>query len=249
VDPLEAIAIFVAGIAAGAINTIVGSGTLITFPVLIALGYQPLVANVSNNIGLVPGSIAGAYGYRRELAGQRERVIQLGIFSVAGAVVGATLLLVLPSSAFDAIVPALIAIALVLVVAQPKLNASFDRRRREGHRSGGVRALVSACGVYGGYFGAAQGILLMGVLGLAIDETLQRLNGLKNVLAGLNNFTAGVIFVFAATVNWGVAGLIAGGSIIGGVLGARYGRRLSPTALRVLIVIVGTVAIVRLLVD
>ena len=112
-----------------------------------------------------------------------------------------------------------------------------------------VRGLVSACGVYGGYFGAAQGILLMGVLGLAIEDTLQRLNGLKNVLAGLNNFTAGVIFVFAATVNWGVAGLIAGGSIIGGVLGARYGRRLSPTALRVLIVIVGTVAIVRLLVD
>ena len=248
-DPLEAIAIFVAGIAAGTINTIVGSGTLITFPVLIALGYQPLVANVSNNIGLVPGAITGAYGYRRELSGQRERAIQLGIFSVIGAVVGATLLLVLPSSAFDAIVPALIAIALVLVVAQPKLNASFDRRRQEGHRSATVRGLVSACGVYGGYFGAAQGILLMGILGLAIEDTLQRLNGLKNVLAGLNNFTAGLIFVFAATVNWGVAGLIAGGSIIGGVLGARYGRRLSPTALRVLIVIVGTVAIVRLLVD
>jgi uncharacterized membrane protein YfcA len=249
VDPLEAIAIFVAGIAAGTINTIVGSGTLITFPVLIALGYAPLVANVSNNIGLVPGALTGAYGYRRELSGQRERAVQLGIFSVAGAVVGATLLLVLPASAFDAIVPALIAIALVLVVAQPKLNASFDRRRHEGHRSGTVRALVGACGVYGGYFGAAQGILLMGVLGLAIEDTLQRLNGLKNVLAGLNNFTAGLIFAFAATVNWGVAGLIAGGSIIGGVLGARYGRRLSPTALRVLIVIVGTVAIVDLLVD
>jgi uncharacterized membrane protein YfcA len=249
VDPLEAIAIFVAGIAAGTINTIVGSGTLITFPVLIALGYQPLVANVSNNIGLVPGAITGAYGYRRELSGQRERAIQLGIFSVIGAVVGATLLLVLPSSAFDAIVPALIAIALVLVIAQPKLNASFDRRRQEGHRSTTVRGLVSACGVYGGYFGAAQGILLMGILGLAIEDTLQRLNGLKNVLAGLNNFTAGLIFVFAATVNWGVAALIAGGSIIGGVLGARYGRRLSPTALRALIVIVGTVAIVRLLVD
>jgi uncharacterized protein len=249
VDPLEAIAIFVAGIAAGAINTIVGSGTLITFPVLIALGYAPLVANVSNNIGLVPGAITGVYGYRRELSGQRERAIQLGIFSVVGAVVGATLLLVLPSSAFDAIVPALIAIALVLVVAQPRLNASFDRRRREAHRSATVRALVSACGVYGGYFGAAQGVLLMGVLGLAIEDTLQRLNGLKNVLAALNNFTAGLIFVFAATVDWGVAGLIAGGSIIGGFLGARYGRRLSPTALRVLIVIVGTVAIVRLLVD
>ena len=170
-DPLEALAIFVAGIAAGTINTIVGSGTLITFPVLIALGYQPLVANVSNNIGLVPGSMTGAYGYRRELAGQRERVIQLGAFSIAGAVIGATLLLVLPSSAFDAIVPALIAIALVLVVVQPRLNASsLNRRHREGHRKGGVRGLVAACGVYGGYFGAAQGILLMGILGLAIDD-------------------------------------------------------------------------------
>ena len=247
-DPLEALAIFVAGIAAGTINTIVGSGTLITFPVLIALGYQPLVANVSNNIGLVPGSMTGAYGYRRELSGQRERVIQLGAFSVAGAVIGATLLLVLPSSAFDAIVPVLIAIALILVVAQPRLNASsLNRRHREGHRKGGVRGLVSACGVYGGYFGAAQGILLMGILGLAIEETLQRLNGLKNVLAGLNNLTAGLIFVFAASVNWGVAGLIAAGSIIGGVIGARYGRRLSPTALRVIIVIVGVTAIVRLI--
>ena len=248
-DPLEAIAIFAAGIAAGTINTIVGSGTLITFPVLIALGYAPLVANVSNNIGLVPGAISGVYGYRRELSGQRERALQLGAFSVVGAVIGATLLLVLPSAAFDAIVPALIAIALVLVVAQPRLDASLNRRRHEGHRSPAVRGLVSACGVYGGYFGAAQGILLMGVLGLAIDDTLQRLNGLKNVLAGLNNFTAGVIFVFAAHVNWGVAGLIAGGSIIGGALGARYGRRLSPTALRVVIVVVGMVAIVRLLVD
>jgi uncharacterized membrane protein YfcA len=249
VDPLEALAIFVAGIAAGTINTIVGSGTLITFPVLIALGYQPLVANVSNNIGLVPGSMTGAYGYRRELHGQRERVIQLGAVSIAGAAIGAALLLVLPSSAFDAIVPVLIAIALILVVVQPRLNASLDRRHREGHRSGAVRGLVGACGIYGGYFGAAQGILLMGILGLAIEDTLQRLNGLKNVLAGLNNLTAGLIFVFAASVNWGVAGLIAAGSIIGGFLGARYGRRLSPTALRVLIVIVGTVAIVRLVLD
>ncbi len=248
-DPLEAVAILVAGLAAGTINTIVGSGTLITFPVLIALGYPPLVANVSNNIGLVPGAASGAWGYRRELAGQRERVVQLGVVSVVGAAIGATLLLVLPSSAFDAIVPALIAIALVLVVVQPRLNASLDHRRREGHRSGAVRGLVAACGVYGGYFGAAQGILLMGILGLAIDDTLQRLNGLKNVVTGLNNFTAGLIFVFAASIDWGVAGLIAAGSMVGGVLGARYGRRLSPTALRVVIVIVGTVAIVRLLVD
>ena len=247
-DPLEAVAILVAGIAAGTINTIVGSGTLITFPVLIALGYPPLIANVSNNLGLVPGSITGAYGYRRELAGQRERTLQLGACSVAGAVAGATLLLVLPASAFDAIVPALIAIALVLVVAQPRLNRILaDHRHPEGHHNNAVRGLVVSSGVYGGYFGAGQGILLLGILGVAVDETLQRLNALKNVLTGLVNLTAGVIFIFAAEVDWAVVGLIAAGSMVGGVLGARYGRRLSPTALRVVIVVVGTVAIIRLL--
>ncbi len=249
-DPLEAIAILAAGIGAGAINAVVGSGTLITFPVLIALGYQPLIANVSNNIGLVPGAVAGAYGYRRELEGQRHRAISLGIFSFVGGVIGATLLLVLPSSAFDAIVPALIAVALVLVVAQPRISERLAHRRHpDGRHGAAARAAVGTSGVYGGYFGAGQGILLMGILGIAIDDTLQRLNGLKNVLAGLVNLTAGVIFVFAADVDWGVAGLIAVGSVIGAMVGARYGRRLSPRVLRALIVVVGTVAIVRLVLD
>jgi uncharacterized membrane protein YfcA len=247
-DPLEALAIFAAGIGAGAINTVVGSGTLITFPVLIALGYAPLVANVSNNIGLVPGSISGAVGYRRELRGQRSRVLQLGAFSFAGALAGATLLLVLPASAFDAIVPALIALALVLVVLQPRLqDALAHRRHAENERSPALRAAVGATAVYGGYFGAAQGIILISLLGIAIDDGLQRLNGLKNVLAGLVNLTAGIVFVFAADVDWGVAGLIAAGSILGATLGARYGRRLSPTALRALIVVIGLFAIGRLL--
>ena len=249
-DPLEALAIFCAGICAGAINAVVGSGTLLTFPVLIALGYAPLIANVSNNIGLVPGAVAGVWGYRRELEGQHGRVLTLGLFSFIGAVAGATLLLVLPSSAFDAIVPALIAIALILVVIQPRLSEALAHRRHPDGRHGVVvRGLISISGVYGGYFGAGQGILLIGILGIAIDDTLQRLNGLKNVLAGLVNFTAGLIFVFAADVDWGVAGLIAGGSIIGAVVGARYGRRLSPRVLRTLIVIVGLVAIARLVLD
>jgi len=249
-DPLEALAIFAAGIGAGAINAVVGSGTLLTFPVLIALGYQPLIANVSNNIGLVPGAVAGAYGYRRELEGQRQRAIALGLFSFAGGITGATLLLVLPSSAFDAIVPALIAVALVLVVAQPRISRRLAHRRHpDGRHGAATRTAITASGVYGGYFGAGQGILLMGILGIAIDDSLQRLNGLKNVLAGLVNLTAGVIFVFAADVDWGVAGLIAVGSVVGAVGGARYGRRLSPGVLRALIVVVGTIAIVHLLLD
>ena len=243
----EALAIIAAGVAAGAINAVVGSGTLVTFPVLIALGYQPLIANVSNNIGLVPGAVAGVWGYRRELRGQRQRVITLGICSFVGGVIGATLLLVLPSSAFEAIVPVLIAVALILVVSQPRIDRALADRRRPEHESGlAARAAVAASGVYGGYFGAGQGILLIGILGIAIDDHLQRLNGLKNVLAGIVNFTAGVIFVFAADVDWAVAGLIAAGSIVGGVVGAHYGRRLSPTVLRAMIVVLGTFAIARL---
>jgi uncharacterized membrane protein YfcA len=244
---LEALAIIAAGVAAGAINAVVGSGTLITFPVLIALGFEPLVANVSNNIGLVPGALAGVFGYRRELEGQRDRVRKLGAFSIVGGIAGATLLLVLPASAFEAIVPALIALALVLVVAQPWIDRALAHRpSRRGEHGIVLRAAVTGSGVYGGYFGAGQGILLMGILGIGIRDRLQRLNGLKNVLAGLVNATAGVIFVFAANVDWGVAALIAAGSIAGGLVGSHYGRRLAPNLLRTLIVLVGLTAIVRL---
>jgi uncharacterized membrane protein YfcA len=246
-DPLEALAIAAAGCAAGAINAVVGSGTLITFPVLVGLGYPPLIANVSNNIGLVPGAMAGVWGYRRELAGQRHRAVWLGAFSVTGGLLGATLLLTLPTSAFDAIVPVLIALALVLVVIQPRLDRALAHRRRPDAEHGGLlRAAVTASGTYGGYFGAGQGILLVGVLGIGLDEDLQRVNALKNVLAGLVNFTAGVVFVFAADIDWAIAGLIAAGSIVGGAIGGTYGRRIEPNVLRALIVIFGVAAILRL---
>ena len=246
-DPLEAVAIVVAGIGAGAINTVVGSGTLLTFPVLISLGYSPLVANVSNNVGLVPGAVAGAIGYRRELEGQRRRSLSLGIVSVAGGLAGAGLLLVLPASAFDAIVPVLIALALVLVCVQPLVDRRLAERPPPGKDHGiALRTAVTASGVYGGYFGAGQGILLVGILGIGLRDSLQRINALKNVLAAVVNLTASVVFVIAAEVDWAVAGLIAAGSIVGAMVGARYGRRLSPTALRVLIVIFGVVAIARL---
>ena len=246
--PLHALAIFAAGIAAGTINTVVGSGTLITFPVLLAFGYPPVVANVSNTVGLVPGSASGAFGYRRELRGQRRRAVPLLIASTAGGIIGAILLLSLPASAFKAIVPGFIALALLLIVLQPRLMRVLETRRRPAHERPGpaVTAAVSLSGVYGGYFGAAQGIMLLAILGLTVDDELQRLNALKVVLAGLVNLVAGVIFVFAAHVDWAAAGLIAAGSILGGVAGAHWGRRLPPAALRALIVIVGVVAIVRL---
>ena len=241
------VAVVLAGMAAGTINTVVGSGTLITFPVLLAVGFSPLVANVSNTIGLVPGSVSGAIGYRRELAGQRTRVFRLGTAAALGGTTGGVLLLVLPESAFKAIVPLFIAAALVLIVLQPRLSAWVAKRRGEVHEHRTAAAAATyATGIYGGYFGAAQGILLLGTLGVALPEPLQRLNALKNVLAGLVNLVAGVIFVFVAPVAWNAALLVACGSVVGGVLGSRFGRRLSPTALRGIIVVVGLVAIAQL---
>ena len=244
----QAVAIFSAGIAAGTINTVVGSGTLITFPVLLAFGYAPVVANVSNTIGLVPGSVAGAVGYRRELRGQLRRLARLACASLTGGVIGAVLLLTLPASAFKAIVPGFIVNALVAILFQNRLTALVgERRRAAGSHAGPVTlGAVLVCGVYGGYFGAAQGIMLLAILGLALADDLQRINALKVALAGLVNLVAGVIFAFAAHVSWGPAGLLAAGSVLGGWLGARWGRRLPPAGLRAVIVAVGIVAIVRL---
>ncbi len=287
---VEALAIFGAGVAAGTINTVVGSGTLITFPTLLAFGYPPVLANVSNNVGLVPGVASGVHGYRAELAGQRRRVIRLGSASVCGGLLGAVLLLVLPAGAFKAIVPALIGIALVMVVIQPRLAKRMAARQRARAGAAAIPAgpvtpagpcgpagaaipagmagamlttgvpaaasavggpvvwlLVFCSGVYGGYFGAAQGVLLIGLLGIALNDSLQRINAVKNVLAGMVNGVAAVVFIALTHVDWAAAGLIAAGSVIGGQLGARIGRRLPPLALRAVIICVGTAALVKLL--
>lgn len=245
---LDTFVILAGGVAAGAINAVVGSGTLITFPVLIALGYPPVVANVSNTIGLVPGSLAGAWGYRRELVGQRGRVMRLLVASIAGGVLGAVLLLELPAAAFKSIVPGFIVLALVLVVLQPRLTRALAARRNRPLSIGGPAPVAGLflCGVYGGYFGAAQGIIILALLGFLAHESLQHANAIKNVLAGATNLVAGLIFAAAAPVNWQVAGVIAVGATVGGFLGARIGRRLSPRVLRGLIVAVGCVAVVQL---
>jgi uncharacterized membrane protein YfcA len=253
---LEALLVLVAGVWAGAIITLVGSGSLVTFPVLLAVGYSPLTANVSNNLGVVPGSISGAHGYRRELRGQRGRLLRFAPASALGGVAGAILLLALPASAFEAIVPVFVAAGVVLVVLQPRLNRALARRRAGDASGGGVHggapglAATALTGVYGGYFGAAQGVLLLAILGIAIDDDLQRVNALKVVLAGLVNFVAAIVFVIAAPhIAWGAVALIAAGSAIGGQLGARVGRRLAAPAQRAGIVIVGRAAIAKLLLD
>ncbi|HEX3223282.1 MAG TPA: sulfite exporter TauE/SafE family protein [Nocardioides sp.] len=238
--------VLLAGMAAGTINTVVGSGTLITFPTLLAFGVPPVTANVSNTIGLVPGVASGVVGYRRELVGQRARAIRLGSASLVGGVAGALLLLVLPADAFAAIVPALIVVGLLLVVLQPRISAWVNARHEGARGEFGpwwVWPAVLGTGVYGGYFGAAQGVILMGVLGIGIADGLQRLNALKNVLAGLVNGVAGLIFALVADVDWTVVALIAVGSVIGGQIGATVGRRLRPAVLRIVIVVVGLAAL------
>ena len=218
--------VLVAGMAAGTINVVVGSGTLITFPTLLAFGVPPVTANVSNTIGLVPGVASGIVGYRRELRGQRARALRLGSAAVAGGIAGAVLLLLLPSGAFSAIVPALVLVGLVLVVLQPRISAWVGKRHEGARGEFGpwwVWPAVLLAGVYGGYFGAAQSVILMGVLGIGIADSLQRLNGLKNVLAGLVNGVAGLVFVFVAPVDWTVVLLIAAGSIVGRPAGCHPG--------------------------
>ena len=256
--PLDAILVLLAGVGAGTINSIVGSGTLITFPTLLFLGYPPLTANVSNNIGLVAGGLSASWGYRRELVGQRGPLQRMLPLSLAGSIIGATLLLVLPPAAFRAIVPVLIVVALLLVITGPRLQRAAAARRaaaEPGLPSGMPRwralalpAGILVAGMYGGYFGAAQGVLLMGIFSALSTEPLQRLNGFKNVLVTSVNFVAAIAFLLFARehVQWVLVALVAIGSAIGGWLGAHVGRRLPPTVLRAVIVTVGLVAIVKM---
>ncbi|WP_158895355.1 sulfite exporter TauE/SafE family protein [Amycolatopsis anabasis] len=248
----HALIILVAGIWAGTINTVVGSGTLVTFPVLVALGYSPVTATTSNAIGLAPGTISGTIGYRHELKGQWSRVSRYAVASFLGAIGGTILLLSLPKDAFEAVVPVLVGLAVVLVIVQPKIAAWVTRRREgNGHTPahGGplLLFLIFLVGIYGGYFTAAQGVMLMAFMGMLLNESIQRLNAVKNLLSAVVNVVAGTIYAFVAPVSWPVVGLLAVGSTIGGQLGAKIGRRLPPTVLRGVIVVVGLAAIVQLL--
>ncbi|WP_304118958.1 sulfite exporter TauE/SafE family protein [Mycolicibacterium bacteremicum] len=252
------ILIALAGVGAGAINAIVGSGTLITFPTLVALGFPPVTATMSNAVGLVAGGVSGTWGYRRELRGQWTRLRWQIPASLLGAGGGAWLLLHLPEKVFQQVVPVLLVLALVLVVVGPRIQA-WARRRADArgqsvdHISAGrLAALITgtfAVGVYGGYFTAAQGILLIAVMGALLPEDMQRMNAAKNLLSLLVNIVAAVAYTVVAfdRISWVAAGLIAVGSLIGGLLGAHYGRRLSPGALRAVIVVVGLIGLYRLL--
>ncbi|MGC0416527.1 sulfite exporter TauE/SafE family protein [Embleya sp. AB8] len=267
-SPAEALLVLVAGLGAGTVNTVVGSGSLLTFPVLLALGYPPVVANVSNTIGLTPGSISGALGYRRELAAQSARLLPLSVAAVLGGLTGGLLLLILPPGAFRAVVPALILLAALLMGIQPWLSTRLRARRavavpaapagRTGppapHASPGagigvaLPAAVFTVSVYGGYFGAAQGVLLLALLATVLDEDLNLLNGLKNLLQALVNLVAAILFALTTEVAWYPVLLLALGSVAGGRLGAALGRRVPAPVLRALVIVVGTIVGITLLI-
>jgi len=267
----EVLIVLAAGVAAGAMNAVVGAGSLITFPTLLALGVPPVVANVSNTVGLVPGSIAGAYGFRATLKGRGRLAFRLACASAVGGVLGAVLLLALPSSTFDQVIPPLLLLAAILAAAQPRVSAWVARRREArattdaADEAGAADAAASAAddgpsvtdrptpvlyvivlltGIYGGYFGAAQGVILLAVLGIFITGGMPQVNGIKNVLAGVANLLSATLFVFIADVNWTIVAMVAVGATIGGLLGSRYGRRLPAGPLRALVVTIALVAAV-----
>lgn len=250
VDAAHLLLIAIASLVAAAINAIAGGGSLLSFPALLLLGYPALVANVTNTIGLVPGYAGGSAAYRVELRRQPRRIRHLGVISVAGAVVGAFLLTITRPSLFEAIVPWLLLAGCALNAAQP-LVARRIRRSGAGetqHRHPALAVATFGSAVYGAFFGAGLGVMVLGVLGLFIDDQLQRLNALKGVLSLIINVVAAVYFAIAAPVAWMAALVMLPASLVGGVLGVALARRLPSTGLRVAVVLIGVAAAIRLLV-
>jgi uncharacterized membrane protein YfcA len=236
---LELLAVAAAGAAAGASNALAGAGSLITFPTLVALGLPPLSANVTSTVGLIPGAAGGAIGYADLLQEQRARVTRLAVPTLIGAVAGTVLLLVTSNDTFEAIVPALVAGSCLLLLFQPRLTARVSQAGDEHSPLLTVGLVFS--GAYAAYFGSAVGILLLGLLALFVTDSMQHLNGLKILLAGIANLLAAVAYAFLAAVDWHFAVCLMVSSLIGGRLGARYARRVDGEALRVAIAVVGLV--------
>lgn len=237
-----------AGFSAGAVNAVAGGGSLISFPALVWAGLPVLSANVSNTVALWPGYLGSAAAYRAELHGQRERVLALGATSLVGGVVGSVVLLVAPAAVFEAIVPGLIVLGCALLAAQRRIAVLVARRSRSGsHHSGlGVHLSTFLAGLYGAYFGGGLGVILLAVLGIFLPDDLQRLNGLKTILSLAINTIALVTFVLFAPVSWLSVLVVAPASLFGGYVGAGAARKLSPTALRVTVIVFGLVVAVWL---
>jgi hypothetical protein len=250
VTPGDAGLLLAAGLGAGLINGIAGGGSLVSFPVLIATGHSALVANVTSTVGIWPGYLGGVAGYRAELAGQRDRVRRLAPVALCGGVAGAVLLLTTPEDAFEVAAPFLILFACALFALQPVLAGRLRGREVEPgdeRLSPALRIGVFLGGVYGAYFGAGLGVVLLAVLGATLVDRLVRLNGLRGVLALLVNSIALVVFLAAAPVAWSAAAVMAGASLVGGYAGARLARRVPGAVLRAIVISFGVAAAGRML--
>ncbi len=242
--------IAVAGLAAGAVNAVAGGGSLISFPALLAIGLPSVTANVTNTVALFPGYLGSVLGGRQELVGQGPRIRSLAVVSVVGAIGGAVLLLTTPGDVFRRVVPFLILLACALLLAQPRLARAVQARGSAGAAQHGLvlQAAALLAAVYGAYFGAGLGVMLLGVLGVFLAERLQRVNALKNVLSLVINSVALLAFGLFGPVAWGAVLVVAVASLVGGYLGARVARRIPSTVLRALVVVYGVgVAVVLLL--
>ncbi|WP_210502703.1 sulfite exporter TauE/SafE family protein [Nocardioides xinjiangensis] len=251
----EALLVVATGLGAGVLSSTVGVASLLSFPVLVGLGLPPVVANVSNTLGLIPGGLGGVVGYRREVREAGRVAYVIAAVCAVGAVAGAALLLGLPPGVFEAVVPYLILFTCLLVGIQPRvagwLRARHERRHGEElaerrHMSPATTAFATVTGVYGGYFGAGAGVMMVAVLGLGTDLELRVVNGLKTLSLMVGNIVAGVVFVLVADPRWDVAALLAAGSLVGGYVGARVGRRLPDAVFRWAVVAAGVVAAVLL---
>jgi uncharacterized membrane protein YfcA len=245
----EAVLLLVAGFAAGAVNSVAGGGSLISFPALLAVGYPSVTANVTNAVAVLPGYLGGTVAYRRELRGQRRTVIALAVTTGAGALCGAILLLTTSERAFDRIVPWLVLFSCLLLALQPTLARVLEPVAHGEHRGPGprVHVMTFASAVYGGYFGAGLGIMLLAVLTLGIADDLQRLNALKGVLSLVVGLVAALFFAIFGPVAWGAALVTAAGALVGGHAGVAVARRLSPAVLRAGVVVFGVAVAVWLL--
>ena len=241
----------VAGFIAGAINAVAGGGSLISFPALLAAGYPSITANVTNTVAIWPGTVGGSLAYRPELRGQGRRVALLGVVSVAGALVGSALLLASPLQLFDRLVPVLILFACALLIVQPRLGAWVQRHQPARQSRSSLLPLIGAqllSAVYGGYFWAGLGIMVLAFLGIFIKDELQRLNALKGVLALIVNGVAVGYFILFGPVVWPVTILMAVTSWIGGYLGVHLARRLSGGVLRGIVLMFGVAVALKLLI-
>jgi uncharacterized membrane protein YfcA len=253
-DPAQVGLLAGAALVAGAVNAVAGGGSLISFPALLAVGYPALTANVTNSVALTPGYFGGTLGYRRELAGQRGRILALGVISAVGAVVGAVLLLISSAALFERIVPWLIFLACGLLAAQTRLARLVrERRPAEPAGAGGHTAPLFAAqflaATYGAYFGAGVGIMMLAILGIFLADNLQRLNALKGLLSFLISVVAAVSFLLFADVSLVAVAVMAVASLLGGQLGVVLARRLDDRTLRWLVIAFGVAVGLRLLLD